>query len=237
MFSSRLFKNINRNLVRAVTKRYAGKDVAIIGVPFSGGQPKPGVEYGPNSLREGGIKKTIERLGRNVLDYGDVVIPDYSVQNPECSEYNGVQLKNARVCGEVSQRLSDLVEEALRDDRICITLGGDHSIATGSLIGHHRVNRDLCVVWVDAHNDLNTWRSTLSGNLHGMPLSFILKGFPHAHKVPGYEWTRPCIEPKNLVYIGIRDTDPEEFIMTRKLGIPMFSMNDIDRYGIAKVCF
>jgi len=212
------------------------KDVALIGVPFSGGQRKDGVQLGPKTLRDAGIVEMIEKLGRKVTDYGDVTIPEFSSQSPELTDHgNGYKLQNTHVCGVVSQWVADAVEKGAREDKICVTLGGDHSIATGTLLGHHRVRPDMCVIWVDAHNDLNTFETTYSGNLHGMCLSFVLKGLVDSTWIPGYEWTAPCLKPSDIVYIGLRDTDTAEYKMAEELGIPRFSMHDIDKYGIAHV--
>ena len=110
------------------------------------------------------------------------------------------------------------------------------SLAVGSISGHARVHPDLCVIWVDAHTDINTPLTTSSGNLHGQPVSFPLKElkgkFPD---VPGFSWVTPCISAKDIVYIGLRDVDPGEHYIIKTLGIKYFSMTEVDKLGIGKV--
>lgn len=229
--------------VKLLTKQHAVliqakrcmKDVALTGAPFSGGQPKAGVEKGPQALRDAGIITSIEGLGRKVYNYGDVKVGDYSSTNPIITHHEGYPLKNAQICGDVSHEVSNLVEKAVRDDHIAVTIGGDHSIATGTIMGHQRARGNICVLWIDAHNDINTYKTTDSGNLHGMCLSFLIKGLPNTKGIPGYDWTKPCLAPFDIAYIGLRDTDPGEYNITHELGILTFSMHEVDRYGISTV--
>lgn len=212
-----------------------GGEVGLITAPFSGGQPKAGVEHGPRALRKAGLVECIEALGRKVHDYGDVSIGKYSCDEPELTNFEGYTLKNANICGQVSERIAEKVEEAVSNDQICVTVGGDHSIATGTIMGHQRARGNICVLWIDAHNDINTYKTSTSGNIHGMCLSYLIKGLPDHSKIPGYEWTQPCLTPFDIVYIGLRDTDPGEYSITHELGILTFSMHEVDRYGIATV--
>jgi len=210
------------------------KDVAVIGVPFSGGQTKVGVQDGPQFLRDGGLITNLENLGRKVTDYGDIPIPEYSTEDPEISYHNGYMLKNAKACGLVSERVANEVEKHANNNEVCVTIGGDHSIATGTVIGMKRAYPDACVIWVDAHNDLNTYETSPSGNIHGMCLSYVLNGL-RPNTVHGYEWAKACLNPFDIVYIGLRDTDPGEYDLAQKLGIISFSMYHVDKYGIATV--
>lgn len=235
-------KNIRTSLVSLVSiarrcqlttqQRYGTGNVAIVGVPFSGGQPKDGVEHFPSQFRDRGFIQRIEALHqRRVIDYGDIEVPDYSRDHGQ-----GLNVKNSRACGIVSERIARLVEQASHDDSMCVVLGGDHSVATGSIFGRCQFREDLSVIWVDAHNDLNSQDTTPSGNVHGMSLAFLIKGHGESMAtIPGYEWVKPCLDPKNVVYIGSRDTDTEEYNLIMDLGIPMFSMQDVDKYGIANV--
>ena len=226
------------------TSQEAGTNhVAIIGAPFSGGQPRDGVQHFPTQFRERGFVDQIRMLhGRKVVDFGDVEIPDYCNKDPKRTnvDQSGAFLLNAKACGAVSKRVASMVESATRRGATCVTLGGDHSIATGSIAGHVRSRPDLCLIWVDAHNDLNCPFTTPSGNIHGMALSFLVKGRGGADDkmttIPGYEWATPCLDPRrDIVFVGSRDADDKEYEHIAQLGIPMFSMKDIDSHGIAHV--
>ncbi|XP_045699818.1 arginase-1 isoform X2 [Phyllostomus hastatus] len=110
------------------------------------------------------------------------------------------------------------------------------SLAIGSISGHAKVHPDLCVIWVDAHTDINTPQTTTSGNLHGQPVSFLLKELKgKIPDVPGLSWVTPCISAKDIVYIGLRDVDPGEHYLLKTLGIKYFSMTEVDKLGIGKV--
>jgi len=211
--------------------------VAIIGAPFSGGQPRDGVQHFPSQFRERGFIERIESLNkRKAFDYGDIEVPKYCTQLPTSTNFAGHEVKNTSACGIASERVAKLVEEAALNQALCVTLGGDHSVATGSIIGQCRARKKVSVIWVDAHNDLNTPVTSPSGNVHGMALSFLLRGLGEGMSlIPGYEWATPCLDPKDVVFIGSRDTDPEEYNLITELGIPMFSMQDIDKYGISQV--
>ncbi|XP_071369966.1 arginase-1 [Centroberyx affinis] len=116
-------------------------------------------------------------------------------------------------------------------------LGGDHSLAIGSVLGHAAaVQQQLSLVWVDAHADINTPLSSPTGNLHGQPVSYLLHELQAKIPVlPNFSWVKPCIAAKDLVYIGLRDVDPEEHYILKFLGIKVFSMTEVDRLGIARV--
>ena len=211
------------------------KDVGLLGVPFCGGQPRDGVEFGPQALREAGIKERIEGLQRSVHDYGDIDVDALEGDMDEVVYFRGTNIKRPTICGNVSRKIAEVVQQGCMDDRIMVTMGGDHSIATGSVFGHQQARGNICLLWIDAHNDLNTYETTGSGNLHGMSLAFLVNGLPDHSQLPGYEWTKPCLNPFDIAYIGLRDTDPGEHLYTHDLGIMTFSMHEIDRYGIATV--
>ncbi|XP_076366680.1 arginase-1-like [Tachypleus tridentatus] len=206
-------------------------NIGIIGAPLSKGQRKSGVEKGPLAIRDGGLLEKMQGLGLNVKDLGDVEItevPDESVQQ-------GKAIHSPTV-GLVAKKVSEKVSKALRDNYICLTLGGDHSLGLATIHGHSCVYPDLSVLWIDAHADINTVLTSPTGNLHGMPCSFVLHGLED-HKIPlsGLDWLKPCLHPEHLAYIGLRDLDPFERLLVNKLGIPYFSMSDIDRLGINEV--
>ncbi|XP_013794391.1 arginase-1-like [Limulus polyphemus] len=206
-------------------------NIGIIGVPFSKGQRKSGVEKGPLAIRDGGLLEKMQELGLNVKDLGDVEItevPDENVQQ-------GLAIHSPTV-GLVAKKVSEKVSQVLRDNYLCVTLGGDHSLGLGTIHGHSCVYPELSVLWIDAHADINTALTSPTGNLHGMSCSFVLHGLED-HKMPlsGFDWLKPCLHPEHLAYIGLRELDPLERLLVDKLGIPYFSMDDIDRLGIHEV--
>ncbi|XP_027459057.1 arginase-1 isoform X3 [Zalophus californianus] len=188
------------------------KFVGIIGVPFSKGQPRGGVEEGPAALRKAGLLEKLKEQECDVKDYGDVPFVDVPSDPP-------FQIvKNPRSVGKANEQLAGVVAEVKRQGRTSLVLGGDHRfpyvtscMAVGSISGHARVHPDLCVIWVDAHTDINTPVTTTSGNLHGQPVSFLLKELKgKIPDLPGFSWVTPCISAKDIVYIGLRDVDPGE---------------------------
>ncbi|KAJ1662839.1 Arginase, catabolizes arginine to ornithine and urea [Coemansia sp. RSA 1813] len=208
------------------------KEPTVVGVtcvPFSGGQPKGGVEDGPVEMVRFGMLDQIKSMGYTVeLSEG---MDKYAVK-PTSDPPVGI-LKNPRYVSMAARRVADQVRAHCEKRRMCVTLGGDHSIAMGTLSGSTAVyGDDLCVVWVDAHADINTPDTTESGNLHGCPLSFIL-GLCEA-KAP-FDWMTPRLRKDRLVYIGLRDVDAGEKAILRAHGIKAFSMHDVDKHGIGKV--
>ncbi|KAJ1795894.1 Arginase, catabolizes arginine to ornithine and urea [Coemansia sp. RSA 2399] len=211
--------------------KFLNKDtvVGVTCVPFSGGQPKGGVEDGPVEMVRFGILDQIKAMGYTVeLSAG---MDKYAAKPP--SDPPVGKLKNARYVSTAALRVRDQVHAHCKERRMCVTLGGDHSIAMGTLSGTAAVYGDsLCVVWVDAHADINTPETTESGNLHGCPLSFLL-GLCEAHEP--FEWITPKLRKDRLVYIGLRDVDAGEKALLRKHGIKAFSMHDVDKHGIGRV--
>lgn len=163
------------------------------------------MEEGPTVLRKAGLLEKLKEQGCDVKDYGD--LPFVDVPNDPPFEI----VKNPRSVGKANEQLAGVVAEVKKNGRTSLVLGGDHSMAIGSISGHARVHPDLCVIWVDAHTDINTPLTTTSGNLHGQPVSFLLKELKgKIPDVPGFSWVTPCISAKDIVYIGLRDVDPGE---------------------------
>ncbi|RHY35534.1 hypothetical protein DYB32_000005 [Aphanomyces invadans] len=156
--------------------------------------------------------------------------------------------------GNGLKQIADAVEKKASEGKFCLVLGGDHTIGTGSLAGLLRVHPDAGIIWVDAHADINTPQTTESGNMHGMPISFLIQGLVDPARVPGFEWLvdGPIMKPEQLVYIGLRDVDsgayPDsiklhecrahgtlgERRIIKELGIKAFCMQAVDKYGIGK---
>lgn len=207
------------------------KSMGVIGAPFSKGQPRGGVEQGPSALRRAGLlEKLKEQAECDVKDYGDLCFADVPNDAPF-----GI-VKNPRAVGKATEQLASVVAEVQKSGRVGVVLGGDHSLAIGTISGHARVHPDLGVIWVDAHTDINTPVTTTTGNLHGQPVSFLLKELKgKTPEVPGFSWLTPCLSAKDIVYIGLRDVDPGEHYIVKTLGIKYFSMTEVDRLGIGKV--
>eukprot|EP00934_Nitzschia_sp_Nitz4_P000388 Nitzschia sp. Nitz4//scaffold119_size111653//4704//6100//NITZ4_004173-RA/size111653-augustus-gene-0.204-mRNA-1//1//CDS//3329533785//388//frame0 len=216
------------------------RTVAMIGAPMTYGQPYVGTDTGPALLREKGLRGMLTSLGWRVeelpdLDFDSIIkdLPDDMVDPPSA--------KNCALVGNGTSLLADAVEKAITEGKFPLVLGGDHSIGLGSLTGILRKNPNVGIIWVDAHADLNTPNTSLSGNMHGMPLGML---FNHPtepqvdfSKYPGFEYLidSPRINPDQLVYIGLRDVDQAERQWIRESGIKAFTMYDIDHLGIGQV--
>ncbi|MBV97916.1 Arginase-2, mitochondrial, partial [Eschrichtius robustus] len=169
--------------------------------------------------------------GCHLKDFGDLSFTPV----PKDDLYNNL-IVNPRSVGLANQELAEVVSRAVSGGYSCVTVGGDHSLAIGTISGHARHCPDLCVIWVDAHADINTPLTTSSGNLHGQPVSFLLKELQDkVPQLPGFSWIKPCISSPSIVYIGLRDVDPPEHFILKNYDIQYFSMRDIDRLGIQKV--
>ncbi|PFH54246.1 hypothetical protein AMATHDRAFT_53123 [Amanita thiersii Skay4041] len=204
------------------------RTAAIVGCPFSGGQPRPGVDKGPIHLVEAGLIEQLEGLDWKVKFDGH---HQFEEINTEDDPPIGI-LKNPRLVSRVTESVAKVVGDHVRQGQLPVTLGGDHSLATGTISGTLSVHPDACVVWVDAHADINTVESTESGNIHGMPVSFLL-GI--GTKVDLFSWVKPLLKPERLVYIGLRDIDAGERRILKENNIKAFSMHEVDKYGIGKV--
>jgi len=205
------------------------KTAAIVGCPFSGGQPKPGVDQGPIHLVNAGLVDQLKELGWNVQFDGHHQFEEVSTASDPPI---GI-LKNPRLVSRVSQAVAGSVGAHAREGQLPVTIGGDHSLAMGTISGTLSHYPDACVVWIDAHADINSIETTTSGNIHGMPMSFLL-GINET-QIPEYGWIKPILTPDRLVYIGLRDVDQGEKTILKKYGIKAFSMHEVDKYGIGKV--
>ena len=191
------------------------------------------------ALIESGLVDQLKNDLRYDLHY-DGQVHSYSELIPKSDdEHRG--MKNARAVCAVTKKLSNQVYEHASKGRFVLTLGGDHSIAIGTISGtakaiRERLGRDMAVIWVDAHADINTPESSDSGNIHGMPLAF-LTGLATEKEGNPFGWVKEDqrVSVRKLVYIGLRDVDRGEKKILRENGIKAFSMHDIDRHGIGKV--
>ena len=206
--------------------------IALIGVPLDLGGNRRGVDMGPSALRLTHLASRLKMLGHDVVDTGDIDVP-----LPEECHLGDHRMKYAKEIREVCQELCDRVAQVLGEGRLPVTLGGDHSLAMGSIAGvskHYRSRgQSVGLLWFDAHGDMNTPESTNSGNVHGMPLSHVLgMGDESLALIGGY---RPKIQASNACLIGIRDLDEREKKLIADSGIRVFTMKDIDRHGVSHV--
>ncbi|XP_028332042.1 arginase-1 [Gouania willdenowi] len=218
------------SVTRSLHQHHLPRSVGIIGAPFNKGQPRGGVEGGPDHIRAAGLLRRLQEQGCAVKDYGNLSFEDVVQDEPiGC-------LKGVRSVGGANQRLSEAVQEVKRDGHTSVMLGGDHSLAIGSIHGHFAAVGNLSVVWVDAHADINTALTTSTGNFHGQPMSYLLHELrTYVPALPNFSWVKPCLSAKDLIYIGLRDVDPAESFILKSLGIKVFSMSEVDRLGVAKV--
>ena len=192
--------------------------VDVIGVPMDLGASRRGVDMGPSAVRYARLHDRLRRLGiERIEDHGNLQVPDR-----ESAAEAGSDAKFFPIIDSVCNELAGLVSGAIRDGGFPIVLGGDHSIAMGTLKGLHQARGKAAgLVWIDAHSDINSPDTSPSGNVHGMPLFFALKN--------GYA------DPKRTVQIGLRDVDPHEKQLLRESGVTAFSMSDVDRLGMMHV--
>ena len=206
--------------------------VHIIGVSLDLGGNRRGVDMGPSAFRIAGLGERLTPLGYSVVDEGDLVAPipeTKAVGDPSKKYIDDI----ARVCRE----LYDTARRVLDAGAIPLVLGGDHSLAAGSIAAtaaHARAAGErIGVIWVDAHGDMNTPASSGSGNVHGMPLAALLG--PEPAELASIGGFSPKVRPENTVLIGIRNLDRREKEIVRGAGVHVFTMKDIDRAGIATI--
>ncbi|KAF3125725.1 Arginase, catabolizes arginine to ornithine and urea [Orbilia oligospora] len=211
-------------------------ELGVVAVAFSGGQPKAGVDRGPKAMIESGLLNEVKSELGYTIHFDDTI---HSYETEILSEDPTVDnMKRPQSCSNVNHKLHTQTYEHASQGRLVLTLGGDHSIAIGSISGvskaiRERLNKPLAVIWVDAHADINTYKSSPSGNIHGMPVAF-LTGLC-SHDIFGWLKEEDRIPVDKLVYIGLRDVDSGEKKILRENKIKAFSMHDIDRYGIGRV--
>jgi arginase len=207
--------------------------VAIIGAPLDLGAGRRGVDMGPSAVRVAGLGGRLTALGYEVTDLGNVpVAQPESVDDPGPGDAK--YLPQIAACCE---RLGQLVAQALSDGKTPLVLGGDHSIAAGTVAGVSRFFRDsgrkIGLVWMDAHADMNTPQSTPSGNVHGMPLACCVGVGPDS--LAGMFGFGPKVDASNVALVGIRDVDRLEGGVVRDTGVRTFTMRDIDERGMLSV--
>ncbi len=202
--------------------------IDIIGAQIDLGASRRGVAMGPNAIRYSGLIEKIEGLGYSCSDKGDVTIRSTKISSPNS------KLKNLEAVNSVNQKVYENVHQSLLNQHFPIVLGGDHSIAAGTIIGVQSVYNNIGVIWIDAHGDFNNENTSPSGNLHGMPLS-ACTGYGPSSMVPFKPHNVSFINPKKVALIGIRELDGKEKTSLEACGVNVFTMADIDRYGMRDV--
>ena len=209
------------------------RKIRVLGVPLDMGASRRGVDMGPSAMRVAGLEARLEALGHHVVDGGNIRV--------EIAETQGYGDRKARYLKEIAEtctRTAEAVVETLEEGLTPLVLGGDHSIAAGSISGvsefYRRSNQKIGLLWIDAHSDINTPETSPSGNVHGMPLAALLGLGPEPlTHIFGYA---PKIAPENTVLIGVRDIDATERENIRRAGITeVYTMRDIDERGMRTI--
>ncbi|MBD7907486.1 arginase [Sporosarcina gallistercoris] len=203
-------------------------NISLVGVPLDYGQSRRGVDMGPSAIRYAGAVPRLEAIGHHVTDTGDVAVPAGERIGQESDG-----LKNLDEVTDACTELAERVAELTKAGQFPLVFGGDHSMAIGTLAGLSEKYNNLGVIWYDAHADINTEKTSPSGNIHGMPLAVSL-GMGHDRLVNIYKEGQK-IKPENVVIIGARSVDPGERELIKELGIKVFTMHEIDRDGMTSV--
>jgi arginase len=208
------------------------KKIRVIGVPLDLGQSRRGVDMGPSAVRVAGLEARLEELGHIVEDGGNI-----SVAIPEQKEIGEQSARYLKEITVTCTKLAELVRKTFEDGMVPLVLGGDHSVAAGTVAGvagfYRQHDQHVGLIWIDAHTDINTPESSPSGNVHGMPLAATMGLGPRElSNIFGFS---PKVSPENCVLIGVRDIDEIEKENVRRAGIEVFTMRDIDERGMRAV--
>lgn len=206
--------------------------IHVLGVPMDLGSGRRGVDMGPSAIRIAGLHDRLRELGNRVVDEGDL-----DIKNMEEIRVGEMKARYLREITRASKILSKKVEKIMAHGHFPLILGGDHSVAIGSISGIaafcKRKRRRLGLLWVDAHGDINTPSTSPSGNIHGMPLAALLGlGPKDLTQIGG---SHPKVDPANVALVGIRSLDEGEKKHLKQTGVHVFTMSDIDKQGIHRV--
>lgn len=204
--------------------------IDIIGVPVDFGANERGVDMGPGAIRYSGLGKALNEMGLSYRDLGNIPVPILQSTYEDTS----VKMKYINEINIVNESLSKAVYKSLIEGNVPLVLGGDHSIAIGTVLGSQRALKNIGVIWMDAHGDFNNETTTLSGNVHGMSLAAAAGLGSQAITSFKTDDTN-FVNPEKIVIIGARSIDREEAALIRKSGVHIFTMEDIDLYGIREI--
>jgi arginase len=186
------------------------------------------------AMIDSGLPKMLGKIGWRLKMLPPLIIdPPFGLADAR-HEHNP-NAKNCYQVGQVSDAICNYVHTECLPDNFPLILGGDHCISIGTISAIRRARPQTKVVWVDAHGDINTPATSGSGNMHGMPLAFLLGLVKDANAYPGFKWFTPCLDPQDIVYIGLRDLDEQEKSCIKQLKIKAYTMYDVDRLGIGRV--
>jgi arginase len=206
--------------------------IAIIGAPMDLGAGRRGVDMGPSALRLAGLNEKLASLGYEIEDLGNV-----RVDQPESSPVGHEHARYLPQIAHTCSRLCEMVEHAAAESKVPLVLGGDHSVAIGTVAGmssHFRKKaQKIGLIWIDAHADMNTPESSPSGNVHGMPLACSIGDGPsELTSIAGFS---PKVDPSNVAIIGLRSVDEAERQKVRAAGVNAYTMRDLDERGLRAV--
>ena len=206
--------------------------VKILGVPLDLGQRRRGVDMGPSAIRAAGLQARLREMDIDVEDAGDLTVVIPETQTIADSRARYLQ-EIAAVCRRAAKRIGEFLDGSSTP----LTLGGDHSLAVGTIAGavrhYRRQKQPLGVIWFDAHADCNTPETSPSGNVHGMPLAACLGFGPPA--LTGLIGAAPLLNPANVALVGVRQIDKQEKEIVRRAGITVFTIRDVDEQGMRRV--
>ncbi|MFC4356356.1 arginase [Halobium salinum] len=207
------------------------RTVRIIGVPMDLGADRRGVDMGPSAIRYGGLARELNEAGVEAVDTGDLSIPRAEERDPDATQPMAGKAKFFREVEETTRDLTETVADTLEAGETPLTLGGDHSIAIGSMVGSAR-DADVGVVWLDAHGDYNTPSTSPSGNVHGMPLAAALG----VGDFEGVDWANAeGLREENVAIVGLRALDEAERAAIRDSDVTAYTMSDLDEHGVTTV--
>jgi arginase len=201
--------------------------IDIIGVPIDLGADRRGVDMGPSAMRYAHLRQKVEMLGRVVEDTGNIEVPI-----AETCSIDDPRLKYIDCIVPMARRAAGAVATSVRSGHFPVVLGGDHSLSLGSVRGAAK-DRRLGLLWIDAHADFNTDKTTPSGNIHGMPLG-ALCGLGDTRLTSLWDESPPVVDPRRVAVIGARDLDPGEKANLREAGVTVMGMEQIDRLGMSE---
>ncbi len=208
------------------------RKVAMIGVPMDLGGGRRGVDMGPSAMRIAGLEEGVRRMGLEFEDRGNIAVPQLESRVPRDPKAR-FQEEIARCC----RRLRSRVERILEDGAFPLVIGGDHSIAVGTVAAisshHHRRKEKVGLLWFDAHGDMNTPQSSPTGNIHGMPCAMCMGRGPEELTHLGERY--PMVDVGNVAIVGVRDLDANERAEIRAAGVQVFTMREIDLLGMTEV--
>ena len=202
--------------------------VAVIGAPLDLGAGRRGVDMGPSAIRYAGLDERLREIGREVRDLGNVETPV-----PEAAAMGDERARYLKPVMQTCERVAGLVVRAAEEGLMPLVLGGDHSVALGTLGAFASLYGPGGAIWIDAHGDLNTPETSPSGNVHGMVLAAVLGLGRPAFDSPA--WKLPAVDSSRVALLGVRSLDPAERELIRELGVKAHTMSDIDRLGVERV--